>query len=89
MTQKEQVLCTFKLRPVMTTAQLHQLPYITNVRARISDLRKDGHLIVAHKIEGKHQSSFHYLGQAEPVQMVPDVRSLQWHPLPNSFEVLY
>ena len=84
MTQTEQVLQAFKLKRIMTTAQIHALPYITNARARISDLRKLGHIITATPIKGKHQSSFQYLGQSD---MMTDEKPLgEWRPIGNGFE---
>lgn len=91
MTQSQRVLEAFLAAPgrKLTTAQIDSIPFMTNQRARISDLRKLGHVFHVERIEGKHQSVFTYMGHLEPVPYVPDVKAMQWHPLPNSFEVLY
>lgn len=65
MKQADRVLEAFEQAPnhTLTTAQIHAIPYMTNARARISDLRKLGHVIMAKAIRGKHQSTFVWYGQ--------------------------
>ena len=80
MTQAETVLDALKAGP-KTTVQLHNLPYITNVRARVSDLRAKGYIIQAEPIKGRHQSLFTLRGQSDMMAIEPDAK--KWRQLPN------
>ncbi len=89
MTQCETILEAFLSAPnkTLTTGQLRRF-YIANPNARVSQLKAQGHVIVGTKIGGKTtQWKFEYLGKTEPVPMIPSVKAMQWHPLPNGFEV--
>ena len=89
MIQTERVLQAFLKSPNMklTTAQIDEIPYMVNQRARISDLRKLGHVFHVERIKGKKQSVFTYLGLQEPMPYAPNDKAGQWHPLPNNYEV--
>lgn len=87
MTQNERVLEAFKSAPgkKLTTAQIDSIPYMTNQRARISDLRAQGHIIKAERIKGKNQSCFTYCGQSS--LMTSEAMPKPWRPLFDGWEV--
>lgn len=86
-TQKQRVLDALKLHKTLTTGQMHSFGYLVNPRARVSDLRKDGHIIEVKRIKGTDSSVYKYLGFSDAATYVPDVKTTQWHPIGNSFEV--
>lgn len=95
MTQCEVLLEAFQRRKTLTTAQLRKDFYIANPNARISQLKRRGHVIVGTKIGGKTtQWKFEYLGfTPNVITVTSDKETLSgiatWHKLPNNFEVQY
>lgn len=95
MSQKDRVLAALQAAPHgLTTGQVHDLGYIVNPRARVSQLRKEGHIIEVTKIKGTDSSIYKYLGFTPHVSMVQTDDEMfgglaTWHPLPNNFEVQY
>ena len=68
-TQKDRVLEALQKGP-LTTGQLHAIPYIVNSRARVSELRKEGHIITVTPIKNSDSSTYTYKGLFPHVSMV-------------------
>lgn len=88
MTQCERVLEALKAAPQgILTGGLHRLPYITNFRARVSDLRKQGHVIQCKRMKGTDSSLYTYMGLFPHISYAPDEKHMQWYPIGNGYEV--
>jgi len=88
LTQRERVLAAFKAASghTLTTMQIDAIPFMTNQRARISDLRAKGHAFKVERIKGKNQSKFVWLGQNDILAHEPLAR--EWVNIGNGFEAV-
>lgn len=86
-TQRERVLEALKSAPrqKLTTGQLHKIPYICNPRARVSELRSAGHIILVTPIKGTNSSTYQYLGQHSSME---NETSTSWRWASDGLEVL-
>lgn len=70
--QTDTLIDLFKRRPVMNTKELKMACFnagIMNSTARVSDARKEGHLIEVTPIDGTHMSLFKYKGYSASGQL--------------------